>query len=74
MQATQYVKSRSPFTDDNFNFVCRFWLPMLQAVVGVFELPEDDTVEDEHFVEIDEAQGRLKGPSKAQRILSYSFL
>jgi len=35
----------------------RFWLPMIQTVVGVFELPEDDTVEDEHFVEIDENQG-----------------
>jgi hypothetical protein len=32
---------------------------MLQAVVGVFELPEDDTVEDEHFVEIDESQGKV---------------
>jgi len=30
---------------------------MIQTVVGVFELPEDDTVEDEHFVEIDENQG-----------------
>ena len=29
--------------------------PLLQALVGLFELPEDTTVEvDEHFVEIDE--------------------
>lgn len=31
------------------------WAPLLQAVVAIFELPEDaSTQEDEHFVEIDE--------------------
>ncbi|XP_013392987.1 exportin-2-like [Lingula anatina] len=36
----------------------RFWAPLLQALIGLFELPEDDTIpEDEHFIEIEETPG-----------------
>ena len=32
---------------------------MLQALIGLFELPEDDSVPaDEHFIEIDDTPGR----------------
>lgn len=35
-----------------------FWVPTLQALVGLFELPEDDSVpESEHFVEIENTPG-----------------
>ncbi|RWS11546.1 exportin-2-like isoform X2 [Dinothrombium tinctorium] len=35
-----------------------YWAPLLQAVIGLFELPEDDSVpEDEHFIEIEETPG-----------------
>lgn len=33
---------------------------LLQALIGLFELPEDDTVpEDEHFVDVEDAPGTL---------------
>ncbi|GFT75368.1 exportin-2 [Nephila pilipes] len=36
----------------------QFWGPLLQALIGLFELPEDDSVpEDEHFIEVDETPG-----------------
>jgi len=35
-----------------------YWAPLLQSLVGLFELPEDtDAAEDEHFAEIDESSG-----------------
>ena len=35
-----------------------YWTPILQALVGFFELPEDDTVpDDEHFIEIEDTPG-----------------
>ncbi|KAG8192798.1 hypothetical protein JTE90_019116 [Oedothorax gibbosus] len=35
-----------------------FWGPILQTLIGLFELPEDDSVpEDEHFIEVDETPG-----------------
>lgn len=35
-----------------------YWAPLLQALIGLFELPEDDTIpDDEHFIEIDETPG-----------------
>ncbi|RWS22143.1 hypothetical protein B4U80_08142 [Leptotrombidium deliense] len=35
-----------------------YWVRLLQAIIGLFELPEDDTIpEDEHFVEIEETPG-----------------
>lgn len=34
------------------------WTPLLQALISLFELPEDDTIpEDEHFIEIDDTPG-----------------
>lgn len=34
------------------------WAPLLQALIGLFELPEDDSVpDDEHFIEIEETPG-----------------
>ncbi|GFR20357.1 exportin-2 [Trichonephila clavata] len=36
----------------------QFWGPLLQALIGLFELPEDDSIpEDEHFIEVDETPG-----------------
>nr|XP_042908071.1 exportin-2 [Parasteatoda tepidariorum] len=36
----------------------QFWAPLLQALIGLFELPEDDSIaEDEHFIEVDETPG-----------------
>uniref|UniRef100_A0A023GFX0 Exportin-2 n=1 Tax=Amblyomma triste TaxID=251400 RepID=A0A023GFX0_AMBTT len=36
----------------------QFWGPLLQALVDLFELPEDDSVpDDEHFVEIEDTPG-----------------
>ncbi|XP_059097421.1 exportin-2-like [Tigriopus californicus] len=35
-----------------------FWTPILQALVGLFELPEDETIpDDEHFIEIEDTPG-----------------
>lgn len=35
-----------------------YWTPLLQALIGLFELPEDDTIpEDEHFIEIEDTPG-----------------
>ena len=35
-----------------------FWLPLLTALVKLFELPEDDSIpDDEHFVEIEDTPG-----------------
>lgn len=43
------------FTNANLNAL---WAPLLQALVAVFELPEDESTEGaEHFVEIEEAAG-----------------
>lgn len=34
------------------------WAPLLQALVDLFELPEDDTIpDDEHFVEVEDTPG-----------------
>ncbi|XP_065062318.1 exportin-2-like [Rhopilema esculentum] len=35
-----------------------FWPQLLQALIGLFELPEDDSVpDDEHFIEVEETPG-----------------
>lgn len=35
-----------------------FWVPLLQALIGLFELPEDDSIpDDEHFIEIEDTPG-----------------
>lgn len=37
---------------------CAQWAPLLQALVGLFELPEDTSVpDDEHFIEIEDTPG-----------------
>lgn len=34
-------------------------VPLLQALIGLFELPEDDSIpDDEHFIEIEDTPGR----------------
>ncbi|XP_064625610.1 exportin-2-like [Lineus longissimus] len=41
------------------------WVPLLQALIGLFELPEDDTVpDDEHFIEIEDTPGYQTAYSK----------
>lgn len=36
----------------------QFWSPLLQALIGVFELPEDDSTHpDDHFIEVDDTPG-----------------
>lgn len=35
-------------------------VPLLQALIGLFELPEDDSIpDDEHFIEIEDTPGAL---------------
>ncbi|XP_047141486.1 exportin-2 isoform X1 [Hydra vulgaris] len=34
------------------------WVPLLQALIGLFELPEDDTIpDDEHFIDVEDTAG-----------------
>ncbi|CAH1253654.1 CSE1L [Branchiostoma lanceolatum] len=41
------------------------WTPLLQALIGLFELPEDDSVpDDEHFIEIEDTPGYQTAYSK----------
>uniref|UniRef100_A0A3Q3XSD6 Importin N-terminal domain-containing protein n=1 Tax=Mola mola TaxID=94237 RepID=A0A3Q3XSD6_MOLML len=36
----------------------KLWTPLLQALIGLFELPEDDSVpDDEHFIDIEDTPG-----------------
>ncbi|TWW62129.1 Exportin-2 [Takifugu flavidus] len=36
----------------------KLWAPLLQALIGLFELPEDDSVpDDEHFIDIEDTPG-----------------
>ena len=36
------------------------WAQLLQALIGLFELPEDDSIPaDEHFIEIEDTPGRM---------------
>ncbi|XP_032826379.1 exportin-2 [Petromyzon marinus] len=36
----------------------KLWAPLLQSLIGLFELPEDDSVaDDEHFVEVEDTPG-----------------
>jgi hypothetical protein len=42
----------------------RFWTPLLQALIGVFELPEDDSIpDDEHFIDIEDTPGYQVKPA-----------
>lgn len=34
------------------------WAPLLQALIGLFELPEDDSIPaDEHFIDVEDTPG-----------------
>lgn len=36
----------------------QFWVPLLQALIGLFELPEDQSLlPDDHFIEVDDTPG-----------------
>uniref|UniRef100_A0A3Q3JW21 Exportin-2 n=1 Tax=Monopterus albus TaxID=43700 RepID=A0A3Q3JW21_MONAL len=36
----------------------KLWAPLLQALIGLFELPEDDSIpDDEHFIDIEDTPG-----------------
>uniref|UniRef100_A0A665VQH4 Exportin-2 n=1 Tax=Echeneis naucrates TaxID=173247 RepID=A0A665VQH4_ECHNA len=36
----------------------KIWTPLLQALIGLFELPEDDSIpDDEHFIDIEDTPG-----------------
>uniref|UniRef100_A0A4W5QZE5 Exportin-2 n=1 Tax=Hucho hucho TaxID=62062 RepID=A0A4W5QZE5_9TELE len=36
----------------------KLWTPLLQALIGLFELPEDDSIpDDEHFIDIEDTAG-----------------
>ncbi|KAK3928644.1 Exportin-2 [Frankliniella fusca] len=36
----------------------RLWSPLLQALIGLFELPEDESIHpDDHFIEVDDTPG-----------------
>ena len=40
---------------------------MLQALIGLFELPEDDSIpDDEHFIEIEDTPGTVNGVEVSQ--------
>ena len=37
---------------------CSKWAPLLQALIGLFELPEDDSIpDDEHFIDVEDTAG-----------------
>lgn len=41
--------------DENY---ASFWVPLTEAIIGLFELPEDESVpDDEHFIEIEDTPG-----------------
>jgi len=36
----------------------KFWVPLLQALIELLELPEDDSIpDDEHFIDVEETPG-----------------
>jgi len=42
-------------TDGHYS---QYWSPLLVVLIGLFELPEDDSIpEDEHFIEVEETPG-----------------
>ena len=35
------------------------WTPLLEAVIGLFELPEDSSVaDDEHYIDVEDLPGK----------------
>ena len=52
---TKLLTTCSALLDENY---VALWVPLIEAVVGLFELPEDDSVpDDEHFIEIEDTPG-----------------
>lgn len=44
---------------------CQKWTPLLQALIGLFELPEDESVpDDEHFIDVEDTPGYQTAFSK----------
>lgn len=61
------ITTKNPVSDSflSCSQFCR--VPLLQALIGLFELPEDDSIpDDEHFIEIEDTPGGLK--------INYNFL
>jgi len=45
-------------------------VPLLQALIGLFELPEDDSIpDDEHFIEIEDTPGIIDNLLQVSRTL-----
>ncbi|XP_002130634.2 exportin-2 [Ciona intestinalis] len=52
---TKLLTSCTALLDENYS---QLWAPLLEALIGLFELPLDDTVaDDEHFIEIEDTPG-----------------
>ena len=52
---TKLLTTCPALLDENYSSL---WVPLMEAVVGLFELPEDDSVpDDEHFIEIEDTPG-----------------
>ncbi|KAJ6665630.1 hypothetical protein lerEdw1_002000 [Lerista edwardsae] len=52
---TKILTECPPMMDTEYT---KLWTPLLQALIGLFELPEDDTLPDEeHFIDIEDTPG-----------------
>ncbi|XP_010190560.1 PREDICTED: exportin-2 isoform X2 [Mesitornis unicolor] len=52
---TKMLTECPPMMDTEYT---KLWTPLLQALIGLFELPEDDTIPDEeHFIDIEDTPG-----------------
>ncbi|NXT29108.1 XPO2 protein, partial [Syrrhaptes paradoxus] len=52
---TKILTECPPMMDTEYT---KLWTPLLQALIGLFELPEDDTIpDDEHFIDIEDTPG-----------------
>uniref|UniRef100_H2YJL6 Exportin-2 n=1 Tax=Ciona savignyi TaxID=51511 RepID=H2YJL6_CIOSA len=52
---TKLLTSCTALLDENYSHL---WAPLLEALIGLFELPQDDSVaDDEHFIEIEDTPG-----------------
>uniref|UniRef100_A0A8B9S364 Exportin-2 n=1 Tax=Apteryx owenii TaxID=8824 RepID=A0A8B9S364_APTOW len=52
---TKILTECPPMMDTEYT---KLWTPLLQALIGLFELPEDDTIPDEeHFIDIEDTAG-----------------
>uniref|UniRef100_I3M2M0 Exportin-2 n=1 Tax=Ictidomys tridecemlineatus TaxID=43179 RepID=I3M2M0_ICTTR len=52
---TKLLTECPPMMDTEYT---KLWTPLLQSLIGLFELPEDDTIPDEeHFIDIEDTPG-----------------